>query len=63
MRARVRYHDLAELELRETSKYYESEVRGLGGALLSEVEHSIDQIRSYPQAAPIVLGVVRQRVL
>jgi len=30
MRMTVRYHDLADLELRETSKYYESEVTSLG---------------------------------
>ena len=63
MNVAVRYHELAEVELRETIKYYESEVVGLGEAFLGEVAYAVDQIREYPEAAPIVLDVVRQKVV
>ena len=59
----VRYHDLAEAELREASKYYESEVLGLGQTFLSEVDRAVEKIRNYPEAAPIILDIVRQQVL
>jgi plasmid stabilization system protein ParE len=59
----VRYHDLAELELRDAAKYYESEYQGLGEAFLSEIDYAVNQIREYPEAAPIILDVVRKKVI
>jgi len=44
MNLAVTIHKLAELELIEASQYYESEVTGLGQALLTEVDHAVDQI-------------------
>lgn len=59
----VRYHDLAEAELREVSEYYDTQVVGLGQAFLAEVDYAVKQIRDYPEAAPIILDIVRQRTL
>ena len=36
---------------------------GLGAAFLSEVEHSCNAITEYPEAAPVVLGSIRRRLL
>jgi toxin ParE1/3/4 len=59
----VRAHDLAELELQDASQYYESEFKGLGKAFLSKVESAVKQIREYPEAAPIIHSIVRQKVI
>ncbi len=57
------FHELAEVELDEAAQYYESEVASLGLTFLAEVERSIAQIRDHPEAAPIIHGVVRRRLL
>ncbi len=59
----VELHDLAEAELNEAARYYESEVAGLGVAFLAEDEHCITQIRDHPEAAPFLLKFVRRKVL
>lgn len=63
MSVSVRAHDLAELELRDVSQYYESESKGLGKAFLSEVEIAVNQIREYPEAVPIIHTIVRRKVI
>ena len=59
----VTSHELADVELAEAAKYYDSEVPGLGQVFLTEFEHGISQILAYPEGAPIILGVVRRRLL
>lgn len=59
----VSFHELADVELNEAAQYYESEVTGLGVALLAEVERSIKQIRDHPGAAPFILKFVRRKLL
>jgi len=59
----VSFHELADVELNDAAQYYESEVTGLGVALLAEVERSIKQIRDHPEAAPFMLKVVRRKLL
>ena len=59
----VSFHEWAEVELNEVAQFYESEVAGLGFAFLSEVEHTIREIREYPEAAPIILKSVRKKLL
>jgi len=63
MTVEVRYHDLADFELRDASSYYESELVGLGEAFLTEVEYAVKSIREYPEAAPIIHHFVRQKVV
>lgn len=59
---RVTFNSLAERELNDAIQYYENEQAGLGAALLAEVRRSTNAIVEYPEASPIVLGVVRRRL-
>ncbi len=59
----VSFHEIAELELNEAAKYYESKVNGLGLAFLSEVERVTRQIQNNPESAPRILKAVRRKLL
>ncbi len=59
----VSFHEIAELELNEAAKYYESKVNGLGLAFLSEVERVTRQIENNPESAPRILKAVRRKLL
>jgi hypothetical protein len=53
----VIFHEMAEVELNEAAQYYESEVRGLGKAFLSEVERAVLQIQFHVR----ILAVANQK--
>ena len=57
------FHNLAKVELNEAMQYYEAESPGLGVAFLAEVERSTAAITENPEAAPVVGGSVRRRIL
>ena len=57
------FHDLAKVELNEAMQYYEAESLGLGAAFLAEVERSNTAIAEHPEAAPVLGGSVRRRLL
>jgi hypothetical protein len=59
----ISFHEIAELELNEAAKYYESKVNGLGLAFLSEVERVTRQIQNNPESAPRILKTVRGKLL
>jgi toxin ParE1/3/4 len=46
-------HREAELELNAAMAYYEEQRRGLGLALLAEVERTAEMIRQFPAAWPL----------
>jgi plasmid stabilization system protein ParE len=56
----VSYHPGASREVREAAEYYELVREGLGQEFLDSLEVTLDQIRRYPEAAPIVAGAVRR---
>jgi plasmid stabilization system protein ParE len=56
----ISYHPGASREVREAAEYYELVRDGLGREFLDALESTIDQIRRYPEAAPIVEGAVRK---
>jgi toxin ParE1/3/4 len=58
----VSFHRLARQELKEAAHYYDSESPGLGAEFLKEIEHWIQSILDYPEAAPVLAGPVRRRV-
>jgi len=58
----LRLHPAAQRELDEAAAYYDAESPGLGSAFLSELEHALQQVRAFPEAAPVGLGSVRVRV-
>ena len=59
----ISFHELAETELIEATEYYNSQVRGLGLAFLTEVERATEQISQFPESSPRILKVVRQKLL
>ena len=59
----VSFHGMAEEELYEAARYYESQVEGLGNAFLNEVEYAVNQIREHPEAAPLIYKVVRRKLV
>jgi plasmid stabilization system protein ParE len=59
----VSFHDLAQLELNEAARYYESESPGLGQAFITAVERCTDEIVQYPEAGLVVRGSIRRRLI
>ena len=57
------FHEMAEMELNEAALYYESKVQGLGGAFLREINRSLKQIVNNPEAGPVILKVVRRKLV
>jgi len=47
---RIRFLEVAQIELHEAIEYYNYEVPGLGEAFLSEVLNALDRIGKYPEA-------------
>ena len=52
----LRLHPAAQRELDEAAAYYDAESPGLGSAFLSEVDHALQQVRAFPEAAPSASG-------
>jgi plasmid stabilization system protein ParE len=59
----ISFNPLAERELNDAAQYYELESPGLGTAFLAEVEQSCSRITEHPEAAQVVLGSIRRRLL
>ena len=59
----VTIHEVADIELKEAARYYESKVDGLGFAFLDEVERVVNLIRENPESAPRIFKVVRRKIL
>lgn len=53
------FHPLARMELDDAVEHYESVSPGKGRELLQQLRASINQIREYPESAPISRGSVR----
>ncbi len=47
---RIRFLEIAQIELDEAIHYYNSEVPGLGQDFLSEVLNALDRIGKFPEA-------------
>jgi plasmid stabilization system protein ParE len=53
----------ARAELLEAIHYYESENPGLGAAFLASVNEGIEQLQTFPEAAPALYGKVRRKTI
>ena len=47
---RIRFLEIAQIELDDAIEYYNYEVPGLGEAFLNEVLNTLDRIGKYPEA-------------
>jgi plasmid stabilization system protein ParE len=59
----VSFNRLAEVELRETIVYYESEAPGLGRRFLSAVESALAEIQDHPLTGALLCDGVRRKQL
>jgi plasmid stabilization system protein ParE len=59
----VVFHPLAERELIEAARFYESRAANLGGDFLREVEHTLAQIVATPEAGSLMSGTIRRRLV
>lgn len=59
----VVFHPLAEQELIEAAKFYETRAAGLGNDFVREVEHMLAQVVANPEAGNILTGTVRRRLI
>jgi plasmid stabilization system protein ParE len=57
------FHHLAEVEFSEAIEFYEAASLGLGEAFVNEIEHTIRLILDYPEAAPVVRGSIRKKLV
>jgi plasmid stabilization system protein ParE len=56
-------HELAETEINEAADFYDVENPGLGGIFLDEVQSALGGIVDFPDAAPLIRGRVRKRIM
>ncbi len=59
----VRFHPDAEAELNDAAAFLDNASPGLGAAFLDDLEHALTVITAHPEAAPLVQGRVRRKVL
>ncbi len=53
----------ASEEFAASAAYYESQQRGLGQTFVDEIEQTLDRIAGHPEAARVVIGDVRRRLV
>ena len=56
-------HEAAESEIDEAANFYDIASPGLGSVFIDEIEHTIQSISEFPEAAPLVRGRVRKRIV
>ena len=59
----VTYTTEAREELFEAAEYYDLESPGLGSSFLAAVGQALEQIRLYPESAPVVRGRIRRKTV
>jgi plasmid stabilization system protein ParE len=47
---RIRFLEIAEIELDEAVRFYNHELPGLGDEFLAEIVHALDRIARFPEA-------------
>jgi toxin ParE1/3/4 len=56
-------HEVAEAEINEAADFYDLESPGLGGVFLDEIQRAFQSIVDFPDAAPLIRGCVRKRIV
>jgi plasmid stabilization system protein ParE len=59
----VAFHEAAARELSDAAAFYEQECPGLGAAFLGEVHAALASLAQFPEAAPLLRGRIRRKVL
>ena len=63
MRRLLSIHEAAEAEINEAADFYDIESPGLGSVFIDEIQRAIGSISEFPEAAPLVRGRVRKRLV
>ena len=63
MSATLSIHEVAEAEINEAADFYDLESPGLGGVFLNEIQRAFQSIVDLPDAAPLIRGRVRKRIV
>jgi plasmid stabilization system protein ParE len=56
-------HEVAEAEINEAADFYDQESPGLGSVFLDEIQRAFQRIVDFPDAAPLIRGCVRKRIV
>lgn len=59
----VSFHVAAEDELIEAVDFYDLESSGLGAVFIDDIQKAINDISRFPEAAPLIQGRIRRRIL
>jgi toxin ParE1/3/4 len=57
------FHPEAVAELNDGVDYFEQASAGLGNEFMTEIERSLQQIKSFPEASPLIRNDIRRKVL
>lgn len=63
MRPTLSIHEVAEAEINEAADFYDLESPGLGGVFLDEIQRAFQSIVDFADAAPVIRGCVRRRIV
>jgi toxin ParE1/3/4 len=63
MNRHIIIHEAAENELNDAADFYDLESPGLGETFINEIHKAIDLISRFPEAAPLIRGRIRRKVL
>ena len=63
MRRLLSIHEAAEAEINEAADFYDIESPGLGSVFIDEIQRAIGNISEFPEAASLVRGRVRKRLI
>lgn len=63
MSRKVLIHEIAETEMNEAADFYDLKSPGLGSVFINEIQKTIERIAELPEAAPIIRGRARKKLL
>jgi plasmid stabilization system protein ParE len=59
----VTFHEEARAELLEAARYYDERGKGLGHALIEDVEQAVQELSESPLSCPTIGTVLRRRIV
>jgi toxin ParE1/3/4 len=63
MSHKISIHEAAESELNDAADFYDIASVNLGSVFIDEVQRTIKKISQFPNAAPVIRGQIRKRLI
>jgi toxin ParE1/3/4 len=63
MSHKISIHEAAESELNDAADFYDITCVNLGSVFIDEVQRTIKKISEFPDAAPVIQGQVRKKLM